>query len=47
MCEPPALGRRSLVGTLLVYAALIVLVVAASRVAACSEPPRERSSARP
>jgi hypothetical protein len=45
MFEPPAFGRRSLVGTLLVYAALVVIVVVASRIAACREHDRASSSA--
>lgn len=45
MTEPPVFGRRSLVGTLLAYAALIVLVVAVSRIAACRERDRAPSSA--
>jgi hypothetical protein len=42
MPEPPVLGRRSLVGMLLVYAALVVAVVLVSRLVACLEPPRDR-----
>lgn len=45
MTEPPAFGRRSLVGTLLVYCALVVIVVAVSRIAACRERDRPSSSA--
>jgi hypothetical protein len=45
MTEPPAFGRRSLVGTLLVYCALVASVVAVSRIAACRERGRPSSSA--
>lgn len=46
MLEPPALGRRSLVGMLIVYAALVLAVIVVSRVAACTEPPRDRPHTR-